>query len=407
MATNVDTDNIASVLLEKLNEGSMLSFVTSVADTLNTQSGSDLTGVQDQINLIKTKMTEVETEAKVLSADELAQVEQALKDVLTNLKSNGFLGLLCVELGGQKYSMTDLVSRMATADRVQSVEHLWDAGYNNITSTKMTLEDGSIISFVPTVDETDVAKNYTFNADWKGLPASFAINLAKVPRNVNINGAQVTNTEYVLTKKTNILFSLTTGLSNCVETSIDATVPDLNGDTKIGTQPVVAPVFAIASTSGSVDVGSSVAVAFTNAQGAVTAISSDNAVASVIVGANSVSITGVSAGDATVSISDGATTQSYAVSVNAVAVVTPMTADKSALSIDVGSSDTITMSNADGAISAISSNPALISVSVAGNVVTVNALGATDPDTVNVSISDGDETVVVTAYSAVSGGGGL
>jgi hypothetical protein len=124
------------------------------------------------------------------------------------------------------------------------------------------------------------------------------------------------------------------------------------------------------------------------------------------VNADSVTITGVSAGSANISVTDGATTVVYAVTVTA-AAMPPMTVDKTALSIDVGSSDTITVSNADAPVTAVSSNPSLITTTVSGNVITVTAVGATDPDTVDVSISDGDDTIVVTVYSAVSGGGGL
>lgn len=403
-ASFASTDNIASTLLEKLNESSMRGFLTSVTDTLNAQSGTDLTAIQNQINLINTHLSEVENEAKILSADELAQVEQALKDVLNNLQANGFLGLLCVDIGGQKFSIKDLVSRLVQADRVKEVENVWDANYENITQMRFKLEDDSIITFTPVVEDLADAKNYTFSADWKGVPASFVINFAKVQRTVNVSGQSVSSYEYLLKKKSNVLFSITSGLGNCVETSIDATVPDLNGDTLIGNVPVV---MTLASASGSVEVGSTTNVGFSNAQGTVSATSSDGAVATAIVSGSNVVITGVGAGSAIITVTDGTTSLPFAISVTAVVVVTPMTADKTALSIDVGSSDTVTMSNADGAISAVSSDPAKVSVSVSGNVVTVNAVGATDPDTVNVSISDGDDTVVVTVYTAVSGGGGL
>lgn len=404
--SSFDTDVVASTLLEKLNESSVRSLMTSVATAIGTQSEGDLTSIQNQINLINTKLNEVESEAKILSEDELAQVEQAIKEVLQNLEANGFLGLLCVEIGGTKLNLKDLVQRLATADRVKEVEKVWDANYETIQSIKLTLEDNSIITFTATIDDGADYRNYTFDADWKGIPAQFFMNFAKVERTINVGGESVTSTEYVLKKKSNVLFSLTDGLGACVETTIEDSIPDLNSDGTIGNVPPAPASLSLASTSGSVVEGENVTVGFSDAQGAVSAVSSDNGVATVSVNADSVTITGVSAGSANISVTDGATTVVYAVTVTA-AAMPPMTVDKTALSIDVGSSDTITVSNADAPVTAVSSNPSLITTTVSGNVITVTAVGATDPDTVDVSISDGDDTIVVTVYSAVSGGGGL
>ncbi len=164
---------------------------------------------------------------------------------------------------------------------------------------------------------------------------------------------------------------------------------------------------SLSSTSGSVNVGSAISVSFSNAQGSVTAVSSNSAVATVTVGTNSVSISGVVAGNATITISDEATTLTYAITVTVIHSGTSMTVDKSVLSIDVGGSETITLSNVTGTVTAVSGNASLVTVSVVGNVVTVNAIGATDPNTVMVSISDSAGTITVSVYSAVSGGGVL
>lgn len=401
-----DSDSVASTLLEKLNENSMRGLMTSVVNTMNTQAGSDLTGIQEQINIINTHMIEVEAEAKILSEDELAQVEQALKEVLTNLEANGFLGLLCVDVLGQKYSMKDLVARLSSVDRVASVEKIWDASYETIQSVKVVLEDASIITFVPTIDEDATFKNYTFNADWKGLPAEFILNFAKVERTMNISGVAVASTEYVATKKSNVLFSLTDGLGNCVETSILDTIPDLNEDGTIGNVPLT---LSLASASGSAEAGSGAFnVAFADATGTVNAVSSAPAIATVAVVGSEIVVTPVAEGSATITVSDDANSVTYAMAVTAVPVtVTAMTADKTALSIDVGSTDTVTMADADGALTVVSSDPAKVGVTAVGSVVTINAIGATDPDSATVSISDGDDTVVVSVYTAVSGGGGL
>lgn len=86
---------------------------------------------------------------------------------------------------------------------------------------------------------------------------------------------------------------------------------------------------------------------------------------------------------------------------------TPMTLSETALSIDVGSSKTVNVLNAQGAITATSGDTNLITTSVSGNVITINAIGATDPNNVTVTVTDGVTTKSITVYSAVSGGGSL
>ncbi len=84
-----------------------------------------------------------------------------------------------------------------------------------------------------------------------------------------------------------------------------------------------------------------------------------------------------------------------------------LSVDKKNLSIDVGSSKSVTVSGATGALNAVSDMPSKVSASVSGNTVTINALGKTEPNTAKVTITDGAKSVVVSVFTAVSGGGGL
>ncbi len=162
---------------------------------------------------------------------------------------------------------------------------------------------------------------------------------------------------------------------------------------------------SLSSTSGSVYVGSTISVSFSNEQGSVTAVSSNSAVATATVGTSSIAINAFTVGNATITISDGETTLTYTIAVLAQQSGSTITADKTFLSIDVGFTGTVTISGASGALSATSSNASLVGVSISGSVVTISAIGATDPNYVTVVITDGAGSVSVRVYSAISGGG--
>jgi len=79
--------------------------------------------------------------------------------------------------------------------------------------------------------------------------------------------------------------------------------------------------------------------------------------------------------------------------------------DKTFLSLDVGTSELITISGALANVSVNSSNSSLILVSISGNIITVSAVGATDPDYETVVATDGIGSISIKVYSAIPSGG--
>lgn len=321
MATEgtVATTDVVTTLQEKLNENSFYSLIGGIVDALQSTSGTASTELQDQINALATQLNTVQNEAAVLSTNELKQVEDALKQTLTNLEQNGFLGALCVSVGGQNYSIKDLVSRLAQVDKVVETEKVWNASFTEITSIKFKLEDGAIITFTPTIVEDDVSKNYTFAGNWKGIDVSFVANFAKVSRTTSVGGAQQTSVEFVPVKSSNVVFSLTTGLSNCVTVGVNDVVPDLNSDGVIGTPPATPTSMSASTSTVAVNTGSTSTVTVSNAEGTVTATSSNGYVfLDPVVDGNDVIITGGNTeGVATLTITDGVTIIQIPVTVSA------------------------------------------------------------------------------------------
>jgi len=161
--------------------------------------------------------------------------------------------------------------------------------------------------------------------------------------------------------------------------------------------------FSLSATSGTVNAGSSVSVYFSNAKGGITAVSSNSAVATATVGTSSIAINAFTVGEATINISDGETALSYSVTV--VLQSSTISVDKTFLSLDVGTSELITISGALANVSVNSSNSSLILVSISGNIITVSAVGATDPDYETVVATDGIGSISIKVYSAIPSGG--
>ncbi len=115
--------------------------------------------------------------------------------------------------------------------------------------------------------------------------------------------------------------------------------------------------------------------------------SSDDTVATASINNKQITVQGISSGTATITVTDDiGDTDTIAVT-----VIPPLTASPTMLSMNPGDSDTITLSNGVGPFTAVSGNYDVATVSVSGNIVTVDALG---PGTITVNIRDSLNTPV-------------
>lgn len=231
-----DTGAILSAVSEKLNNNSYIDTLNAVIDAVNDTTTTSDQELQSQIDLIRTQITALQNEANILGTDELRQVEEAIKQMLQNLEQQGFLGDLCLTIGGTQYKLKELVKSLLLADRVRKIENVYNAEVTEVIKAKFTLEDGSIVVFDATTVEDQYTKTVTFETgSWKGMPASFEIGLIKVTKTVAGNDFTVFVPKY----QTNVLFDLTRdAVVGCPEPEdvIDEEVvtPDLNEDGEIG-----------------------------------------------------------------------------------------------------------------------------------------------------------------------------
>jgi hypothetical protein len=156
--------------------------------------------------------------------------------------------------------------------------------------------------------------------------------------------------------------------------------------------------FALSISPSSVQVamGASTAVAVTNTDGTVTATSSNDKVASVAYRKGVATIQGKSAGSATVTVKDKESKKKVSVTVTA----TSLTVSPTSVTVAVGSTAPVSVSNPSGTVNVSSASKAIATVSYASGVATIRGVAA---GTTSITIADKKVskkvTVTVTAAS--------
>ena len=125
----------------------------------------------------------------------------------------------------------------------------------------------------------------------------------------------------------------------------------------------------------SMTVGESVNIAVSNSSGRVSATSGDRSVVSAAVAANVVTLKGLKPGSTEVTVKDRRVTRKVSVSVRPASSV-GLTASPSYVAISAGTSATVNIANASGAVTALSSDALIATVTVSGATATIKAIKA-------------------------------
>lgn len=296
---------VAGTIAEKLNNNSFYALLSAIVDELQSGANGNTADLEAQINALAQQLEAVSQEAKILTENELAQLEEALKETLENLEANGYLEGLCVEVGGETYSLKELVKRLASVDKIVATDIEWNSTYTEIVKITYTLEDTTKINFLPTLTDTENTKHYLFDGNYKGNTVSFEIEYAKVNRPLTVAGETVNTVEFVLTRTTNVVFDILTGLDSgaCGLPPIAGITPDLNSDGHIGTPP---PVGMYLSTEYvNTLINSTETIEIHQAVGDVTVTSSDEDIVIATLNGTTIElITGDNVGTATITVTD-------------------------------------------------------------------------------------------------------
>lgn len=167
-------------------------------------------------------------------------------------------------------------------------------------------------------------------------------------------------------------------------------------------------VLTVSPNPATVTVGSTTLLTASNVNGQLEANSSNTAIATVTFTNNTVTLKGVAPGTATIMVKDSKTQVNVTVTVTA--ATSGLTVSPQQLSVTVGSTANITVTNATGTVTAISSNTSLARVTYANNVATVTGIAATlsgSPVTISIKDSSGTtKTVSVTVLSSSTSSSG-
>ncbi|MEY2681384.1 MAG: hypothetical protein RL661_1615 [Pseudomonadota bacterium] len=126
---------------------------------------------------------------------------------------------------------------------------------------------------------------------------------------------------------------------------------------------------------------------------------SNSSVASAALASPKITVSAIKAGSTTVTVSDRSGRKSLRVTVTA----PPMTISPESLSLTVGQSGTVTVSNPNGSVRATSSNSSIATAILSNNVVTVQGNMA---GSATISIRDSKTTRKVAVNVSSNGGGG-
>jgi len=171
----VNTQNVANVILEKLNNESKLVLINKVVEAAQTQFTNLSAELKTSVSKLQKKLDEVEQKASVLEKFELGQVEEAINETLKKMASEGLFETLCLDINGQRYKLGSLIQKLATADRVVNFLYGWDSGYSELKSITAVLDDGTNVVLNGSYEDVKDDKGnitgrvYKFATDnWKG-----------------------------------------------------------------------------------------------------------------------------------------------------------------------------------------------------------------------------------------------
>ena len=239
MRNVVNTQNVANVILEKLNNESKLVLINKVVEAAQTQFTNLSAELKTSVSKLQKKLDEVEQKASVLEKFELGQVEEAINETLKKMASEGLFETLCLDINGQRYKLGSLIQKLATADRVVNFLYGWDSGYSELKSITAVLDDGTNVVLNGSYEDVKDDKGnitgrvYKFATDnWKGLKASFEVEFKRVSDTYSVLGQNIESEEWVPVRSTNIVFDITP--DTCTPATADSTTPDLNQDGQIG-----------------------------------------------------------------------------------------------------------------------------------------------------------------------------
>jgi len=151
--------------------------------------------------------------------------------------------------------------------------------------------------------------------------------------------------------------------------------------------------FSVSPSSITVLVGATTTVKVSNASGAISASSSKASVATVSYASGTATIKGVSAGTATITIKTNKKNQSKKVSVTVNSL--PLTVNPSSLSIGIGKTASISVTNSIGTVRVSSSKTTIATVSYSNGIATVKGIRV-GTATITVKDSKSSKTVAVT-----------
>ena len=181
--------------------------------------------------------------------------------------------------------------------------------------------------------------------------------------------------------------------------SATITISDSLNSRTVAVTVVSVATLTISPTSVSIPVGSNAAVSVTNTTGTVTATSSNSAIATVTYALGTATIHGVAAGSATITISDSLNSRTVAVTVVPAAA---LTVSPTSVSLPVGGSAGVSVTNATGTVTATSSNTAIATVSYSSGTATIHGV-AVGTATITIRDSLNSRTVTTTVVTATAG----
>ena len=135
----------------------------------------------------------------------------------------GWLDNGTIEMGGRHYRLADVVGAVANAPQAKETQFLFERGVPSEIS--YVLADDTRISLGVTSEEEEATGHTVFTAhtdNWKGLGASFEIELRPVTQERTVAGVKIAFTHWELVRKTDLVFDLTNGLEIVIETEADA-----------------------------------------------------------------------------------------------------------------------------------------------------------------------------------------
>lgn len=181
--------------------------------------------------------------------------------------------------------------------------------------------------------------------------------------------------------------------------STTVTVKDKKQSQQVAIKVLAAPVMAISPASLALGVGQTADIAVANPQGKVSAKSSNAKLASVSYANGVATVKGVKTGKATITIKDGKTSKKASITISA--ATSALTISPSFVSVNVGASATITVSNASGEVKAETSDASVAKVSYGNGKAVITGVKAGKAE-IKIKDKSTTKTVAVTVLAATT-----